>query len=69
MLSDQIYVDYMKGIIALNCNFLKDVLNESLKWELIKMEIRNATISYSKTQASLKREYENQLNSEYNRLA
>ena len=68
LLSDQIYVDYIKGIITLNCDFLNEVTNESLKWELIKMEIRKATISYSKTQSSLKREYEDQLNSEYNNL-
>ena len=37
---------------------LKDVDNDSLAWELIKMEIRNATSVYSKTQAILKREYE-----------
>ena len=58
----------MKGIITLNIELLKDVLNKSLKWEIIKMEIRKATLSYSKTQASLKRDYENQLNAEYNNL-
>ena len=68
LLSDQIYVDYMKGIITLNCNLLKEVPNESLKWELMKMEIRKATMSYSKTQSSLKRDYEDQLISEYNNI-
>ena len=62
LLSDEIYTDYMKGIITMHCNLLKDITNNSLKWELIKMEIRNATIGYSKSLSSLKRDYENDLN-------
>ena len=47
---------------------LKDMTNKSLKWELIKMEIRKATLAYSKTQASLNKEYENLLVIEYQEL-
>ena len=65
LLSDLDYNGYIKGIIDMHCLKLKDMKNKSLKWELIKMEIRNATIVYSKTQAYLKHEYENDLNKEY----
>lgn len=65
LLCDLDYNGYIKGIIDMHCVKLKDMKNKSLKWELIKMEIRNATIVYSKTQAYLKHEYENDLNKEY----
>ena len=55
----------MKGIIAMHTDALKYLEDCSLKWELIKMEIRSATISYSKVQASHRREYENDLNGRY----
>ena len=65
LLSDLDYIGFIKGFILMQLNDFKNVQNCSLKWELIKMEIRNATISYSKTQAYLRREYENELHSRY----
>ena len=65
LVSDIDYVGYMNGIITMHSDSLKDMANKSLKWELIKMEIRNATLKYSKTQASLNKEYENNLVAEY----
>ena len=59
------FIGYMKGIIAMHTDALKYLEDCSLKWELIKMEIRSATISYSKVQASHRREYENDLNGRY----
>ena len=61
LLKDKIYVGYMKGVIALNNELLINMNNGYLKWELMKMEICNATIPYCKTQAVLKREDEQQL--------
>ena len=52
----------------MNSVSLKDMTNKSLKWELIKMEIRKATLTYSKTHASLNKEYENLLVIEYQKL-
>ena len=46
-------------------DLLKDLDNDSLEWELLKMEIRKATSVYSKIQALLNREYENNLQEEF----
>ena len=69
LLSDIDFVGYMRGIIAMHCNLLKNMTNKSLKWEIVKMELRNATVSYSKTQAFYTKEYENQLSKEFQNLA
>ena len=55
----------MKGIIKMHKETLNELTNESQKWELIKMEIRNATLKYSKTQAYYNKEYESNLVTEY----
>ena len=68
LLSDPDYVGYMEGMINLQINNFKDITNNSLKWELIKMEIRTATIAYSKTQANLRNQYEKQLNEQLIRI-
>ena len=65
LLNDIDYVEYMKGIIEMHSETLNEMTNESQKWELIKMEIRNATLKYSKTQAYYNKEYENNLVTEY----
>ena len=62
LLSDPDYIGYMEGMINLQINNFKDITNDSLKWELIKTEIRTATMAYSKIQANLKNHYEKQLN-------
>ena len=46
-------------------DLLKGTDNDSLKWEVKKMEIRNATTVYNKTQAVLKQDYENNLHKKY----
>jgi len=68
LLSDDVYTEYIRGIILMHRESLKDLNNESLKWELLKMQIRNATTVYSKTQASLKREYENNLHQKFKEI-
>ena len=68
LLSDDVYTGYIRGIILMHRESLKDLNNESLKWELLKMQIRNATTVYSKTQASLKREYENNLHQKFKEI-
>ena len=65
LLADEVYVEYIKGIILMQRELLKDLKNDSLKWELLKMEIRKETSVYSKTQALLGREYENNLQEQY----
>ena len=42
--------------------------NTCLKWDYMKSEIWHGTISYSKTQARLRHDYEEQLKKEYNDL-
>ena len=53
LLTDIDYVGYMKGIIAMHCKELNEMANKSLKWEMIKMEIRNAMLKYSKTSSGI----------------
>ena len=68
LLSDIDYVEYMKGILTMHSKSLNDMTNKSMKWELIKMEIRKAPTTYSKTQAYFNKEYENNLVSEYDAI-
>ena len=65
LLTDIDYVGYMKGITVMHCKELNEIANKSLKLEMIKMEIRNATLKYSKTQAYYNKEYEINLANEY----
>ena len=69
LLKDEIYIDYIKEIIAQLKNDLKDMTNKGLKWDFIKSEIRQRTITYSKTQNNIKRYIENNLKKEYNDIA
>jgi len=64
LLKDPDYTGYMKGIIKMHCANIQPDTTHSQKWELVKMEIRNATIQYSKTQSYFSKEYENQLQNE-----
>ena len=68
LLNDGDYCAYIKGIIEKFKDEYNYVSDLSLKWDLIKMEIRTATIAYSKTQARLKRQYEKELVEEINVL-
>ena len=61
LLLDEDYQAYIKGIIQMYKEIYSSVTDRSLKWDLIKMEIRSATIAYSKTQARLKREHEKEI--------
>ena len=38
LLADEVYVEYIKGVILMQRELLKDLKNDSLKWELLKME-------------------------------
>ena len=69
LLKDEIYIDYIKEIINQLRDDYKTENNKGLKWDLIKSEIRQRTITYSKTQSRLKRDYEDYLKTQYNELA
>ena len=60
LLKDEEYVEWVRQTYSNTLNYYRQVTNKSLLWELIKMEIRNATISYTKykTKASRDREEE-----------
>ena len=68
LLTDPDFIGYMKGMIILSSKNHNNIVNSSLKWEMIKMELRQATISYSKVQVSSNREHENKLISHLNEL-
>jgi hypothetical protein len=42
-----------------------EITNKGLKWDLLKSEIRQHTITYSKRKAKLKRDYENHLHKQF----
>ena len=69
LLSDIVYVEYMRGIINMLKAKFRNISDDSLKWELVKFKIRSATISYSKTQANLRKEFEKDLNRNLNDIA
>ena len=55
-MKDEIYIDYIKGWIEHHKLFYSNETNKSTKWDVIKSELRRATIAYSKTQKRLKKE-------------
>ncbi len=69
LLKDEVYIDYIKEIITQLKNDLKHLDNKGLKWDYIKSEIRQRTITYSKTQARLKKEHENNMMNLYHELS
>ena len=68
LLDDGDYCEYIKGMIDKLKEEYTYVSDPSLKWDLIKMEIRSATIAYSKTQARLKRQFEKDVTAELKSL-
>jgi len=69
LLKDIVYIDYMKEIISQLKDDYIHLDNKGLKWDYIKSEIRQRTITYSKTQARILRDYEDELKEQYEQLA
>ena len=68
LLSDIDFVEYIKGMIRTLKDQYSYLSDKSLKWKIIKMDLRNAIMQYSRTQSNLRREYENQLNKKHDEL-
>ena len=56
LLKDEEYVECVCETYLNTVNYYRQVTNNCLMWELIKMEIRNATISYTKYKAKISRD-------------
>ena len=56
LLKDEEYVECVRKTYLNTVNYYRQVTNKRLLWELIKMEIRNATISYTKYKAKISRD-------------
>lgn len=69
LLSDDLFVDYLNGMIDKLLIDYEYYDNLSLKWEIMKMDLRTAIIGYSKTQAKLNREEEKYLIENLNQMA
>lgn len=69
LLSDSIFTEYLKGVIDMKKTEFENINNPCLKWELMKMHLRNYIIGYSKTQSKLRNVYENDLNDEYDSVS
>ena len=64
LLKDEYYVYFMKDKIKkLKQEHCSDE-NKAMTWELIKMEIRNSTIAYSKQKSKMQKQVENYLNAQ-----
>ena len=68
LLQDEDYIGYIKGIIEHYKQIYDQVENKGTKWDIIKMEIRRATLAYSKTQANLRKDYTYELLQTMNNL-
>jgi len=69
LLKDEVYIDHIKETISHLKEQCVDIENKGLKWDYIKSEIRQRTIIYSKTQARLRHDNEEQLKIHYNNFA
>ena len=69
LLKDEIYVAVINELIANLKEQYIEVVDLGLKWDLIKADIRQYTIDYSRTQARIQRQYENELHKELNEAA
>ena len=56
LLKDEEYVERVRETYLNTVNYYRQVTNKRLLWELIKMEIRNATILYTKYKAKISRD-------------
>ena len=68
LLEDCEYVNKLREEIPLFKNKYSDVRNVSLRWDLIKMEIRGFTIKFSKIKAKRRRSEEDILQNKANQL-
>ena len=68
LLEDCEYVNKLREEIPLFKNKYSDVRNVSLRWDLIKMEIRGFTIKFSKIKAKRRRNEEDILQNKANQL-
>ena len=68
LLEDDEYTEKLIFRIPHFINKYQDLVDKGLLWELIKMEIRVFTISYSKQKAKMKKDYKEVLIQEVSRL-
>ena len=61
LLSDKKYVEQIKQCISLSKNKYKDLLDHGLLWDVLKLEIRSETISYSAYKIKERNKLENDL--------
>ena len=68
LLKDKQYIDKIKEVINGGKIKYKDVKDSGLKWDVIKSEIRGATISYASYIAKTRRQTENEIKKELKEL-
>lgn len=68
LLNDIQFVNELKELITIILNDLKEMEDKSMKWEMIKMEIRKKCISYSKEKAHLTTMFEKEMLYRYENL-
>ena len=69
LLRDEIYIDVIRELLVTLKQRYSNIDNDALKWDVIKSEIRQFTIDYSKTQAKIRRQAEADLQIEYTSAA
>ena len=68
LLNDIQFVTELKELITKILNDLREMENKSIKWEMIKMEIRKKCILYSKEKAYLTKKFEKEMLYRYENL-
>ena len=69
LLRDEVYIDVIRNLIENLKTDYTDVEDSALKWDLIKCDIRQFTIDYSKTQSKIRRQAEIELTKQYEEMS
>ena len=65
LLKDEIYIAVIREVIKGLTEQYSDIVDLGLKWDLIKADVRQYTIDYSRTQARIRREHEDELHKQF----
>ena len=68
LLKDEEYVERVRETYSNTIKYYCEVANKGLLWELIEMEIRNATISYTKYKAKVSRDWAEEIRHQLEQL-
>ena len=68
LLTDESYVNTVRSVYAQTCELRSQIEDKRLFWELLKMEIRAATITFAKRKAQMNHNKENEIKRQLDEL-